>query len=376
VRAALDAGERETAYATLAYSVLLPDTVRSGQWLVLANAYQADDPSRAGIAYQAALDLSALGPTLGDPARADISLQNARGFAALDQSWLASIAVAQAETIARQSLTLLPAQRRDILGQVASAYDRLEQADAARNVRENLSAYSAGPGVVAEPVPPQLPALRGTVVLSLDLTAALGARQQAAATMAARWLAASPGERDSLASALGKALVQEDAARAAFYGAAGSLPLPERLALLHDRVNWLTVRLRIARGAYGVSLVPEWEGQADAIVTELRDAYTEMINGYGQQLDALGAVEKLSARVELLRQGVLWVRLGLFPDQGAELALSEQLAEASRDLWTRQGSIGLTIVSREERGRALYLLAGSDVRQQALGSNPDRPEDS
>ncbi len=376
VRAALDAGERETAYATLAYSALLPDTVRSGQWLVLANAYQADDPSRAGIAYQAAMDLSALGPTLGDPARADISLQTARGFSTLDQSWLASIAVAQAEAIARQSLTLLPAQRRDILGQVASTYERLEQADAARNVRDNLAAFSAGPGVVTEPVPPQLPALRGNVVLPLELTAALGARQQAAATMAARWLAASSGERGGLASALGEALAREDAARAAFYGAAGNLSLPDRLALLHDKVNWLTVRLRVARGAYGVSLVPGWEQQVDAIATELSAAYTEMINGYGQQLDALGAVEKLSARVELLRQGVLWVRLGLFPDQGAELALSEQLAEASRDLWTRQGSIGLTIVSREERGRALYLLAGSDVRQQALGSNPDRPEDS
>ena len=218
--------------------------------------------------------------------------------------------------------------------------------------------------------------LRGNVVLPVELTAALGARQQAAANMAALWLAASPGEREVLASALGESLAQEDAVRAAFYGAAGNLPLADRLALLHDKVNWLSVRLRVARGAYGVSLVPEWEQQVDAIVIELRDAYTEMINGYGQQLDALGAIEKLSARVELLRQGVLWVRLGLFTDQGAEQALSEQLAEASRDLWTRQGSIGLTIVSREERGRALYLLTGSDVRQQALGSNPDRPEDS
>lgn len=376
VRAALDAGERETAYATLAYSVLLPDTVRSGQWLVLANAYQADDPSRAGIAYQAAMDLSALGPTLGDPARADVSLQIARGFAALDRSWLASIAVAQAETIARQSLTLMPAQRRDILGQVASTYERLEQADAARNVRDNLAAYSAGPGVGTAPVPPQLSALRGNVVLPVELTAALGARQQAAANMAALWLAASPGEREVLASALGESLAQEDAVRAAFYGAAGNLPLADRLALLHDKVNWLSVRLRVARGAYGVSLVPEWEQQVDAIVIELRDAYTEMINGYGQQLDALGAIEKLSARVELLRQGVLWVRLGLFPDQGAEQALSEQLAEASRDLWLRQGSVGLTIVSREERGRGLYLLSGSDAREQALAPGPSSLPDS
>lgn len=366
VRAALDAGERETAYATLAYSVLLPDTVRSGQWLVLANSYQAGDPSRAVIAHQAAMDLSALGPTLGDSARADISLQNARGLAALDRSWLASIAVEQAESIARQSLALLPAQRRDILSQVASAHERLGQADAARNIRNNLAAYSVGPGVATEPVPPQLATLRGNVVLPVELTAALGARQQAAASMAARWLAASPSEREGLAGALGEALAQEDAVRAAFYGAAANLSLPDRLALLHDKVNWLTVRLRVARGAYGVSLVPAWEQQVDAIITELRDAYTEMINGYGQQLDALGAVERLSARVELLSQGVLWVRLGLFPGQSAEQALSQQLAEASRELWTRQGGAGLTIITREERGRSLYLLSGSDVRQQAL----------
>jgi flagellar basal body-associated protein FliL len=35
IRASLDANERETAYATLAYSMLLPDTVRGGQWLVM-----------------------------------------------------------------------------------------------------------------------------------------------------------------------------------------------------------------------------------------------------------------------------------------------------------------------------------------------------
>ena len=54
-------------------------------------------------------------------------------------------------------------------------------------------------------------------------------------------------------------------------------------------------------------------------------AYTDLVNGYGRQLDTLDPVEALTARVELLRQAVLWVRLGLFPDQGAEEALSRQL---------------------------------------------------
>jgi hypothetical protein len=60
---------------------------------------------------------------------------------------------------------------------------------------------------------------------------------------------------------------------------------------------------------------------------------------------------------------VLWVRLGLFPDQGAEDDLSRQLSEASKDLWSRQGGVGLTIVNQLERGLRLYLLAGSDARQ-------------
>ena len=111
--------------------------------------------------------------------------------------------------------------------------------------------------------------------------------------------------------------------------------------------------------------MPAWEEQTAAIITELNNAYTEIINGYGQQLDTLGEDDKLRARMELLRQGVLWVRLGLFPDQGAEQALSQQLTEASRDLWMRQGGVGLQIVSQEERGLVLYLLEGSDSNQQA-----------
>jgi hypothetical protein len=363
IRAALDAGERETANATLAYSVLLPDTVRSGQWLILANAYQATDPDRAGAAYQAAADLAALGPTLGDPARAEISLQVARGCDALEKSWLAPLLVAQAENIARYSRTLLPGQRRDLLNQAAAAYERLGGGAAARKIRDNIGAYSAGPGLPIERTEPLLPTLRGTVVLPEGVTTAMSARQQAAASMAARWLSASPSERDSLAGSLGEALEQEDAARKVFYDSAGSLSLADSLALLHDRINWLTIKLRVARGAYGASLVPAWESQADAIAAELSAAYTDVINGYGKQLDTLDPVEALGARVELLRQGVLWVRLGLFPDQGAEEALARQLAEASRDLWSRQGGAGLTIANQIERGLRLYLLAGSDARE-------------
>lgn len=363
IRAALDGGERETAYATLVYSVLLPDAVRSGQWLILANAYQAPDPTRAAVAYQAAGDLAALGPMLGDAARADISLQAGRGYTALDKDWLAPLLIAQSENIARFSLTLLPAQRRDILTQVAAAYERAGQSSAAGSIRANLNAYSAGPGIVGQRAEPLLPTLRGGVVWPTSVVAAISARQQAAASLAARWLAAKGADRQALADALGAALMQEEAARATFYNAAGDLPLADSLALLHDRINWLTIKLRVSRAAYGVSFVPTWEAESDEIAAELSAAYTDLINGYGRQLDTLDPAEAVPARVELLRQGVLWVRLGLFPDTSAEDALSRQLSEASKDLWARQGGVGLTIVSQVERGLRLYLLAGSDARQ-------------
>jgi hypothetical protein len=62
--------------------------------------------------------------------------------------------------------------------------------------------------------------------------------------------------------------------------------------------------------------------------------------------------------VELLRNSLLAIRLGLFGDQSLEAELSRQLTEASKELWQRQGGVGPVIVSQNEGGLPLYLLAG------------------
>ena len=41
-------------------------------------------------------------------------------------------------------------------------------------------------------------------------------------------------------------------------------------------------------------------------------------------------------------------------------ALSAQLAEASRQLWMRQGNAGLTVIGQDVDGQRFYLLSGSD----------------
>jgi hypothetical protein len=358
IGAALDAGESETAFATVAYSPLLPDTLRSGHWLLLGSRLQAADPGRAALAYRAALDESALGPGLSELARANISLQAARGLLAVKQDAAARLALTQAENIARYGLSPMPAQRRDLLQQVAAAYRASGDGKTAASILSNLDTASQGPGVKIEAPAQLLPGLHGSVVLPAAVTEAMAGREHAAADLATQWLKSSPDQRKQLAGALGQALRDEDAARTQFYAGASSLALPNRLALLHDKVAWLTLKYRVAELGYGVSLAPEWEGKAADLETQMAGAYTELINGYGQQLDTLSPTDAAVGRVELLRQAVLWSRLGLFPGN-SEAMLSQQLLSAVKQLWTRQGNAGLVVVEQQAGGQRYYLLSGS-----------------
>ena len=361
IRAARDAGELETAYTGLAYSTLLSDSSRSGLWLLLANdLITQGDAGRALVAYNAAMDLAALAPELSDLARADISLQAADGYAELAAGPAAQLALAQAEEIARNGLSLLPAQRRAILTRVIAALRKAGDADAANALNAQLARAGAGVGVEIAAPSPVLTGLRGSIVLPPEVAAAISQRQGAAAALAARWLAAEADERTALASALGDALLAEDAARMDAYARLGDLNDADRLALLYDQVAWQTIKYRAANRAYGVSLVPAWEAQTEAIAQGVAAAYTELINSYGRRLDSLDTASLNVARVELLRQGLLWSELGLFPgDAGGELG--RQLVEASGQLRLRLGDIGLSIAINEETGVPFYILRSGDA---------------
>lgn len=357
-RAALDAGEKETAFAALAYSLLLPDNIRGGHWLLLAPYCRQTDGVRANVCYQAALDLAALSPALNDAARADLSLQAARGFGQLGQPKAARLALAQVENIARYSISLQPAQRREVLGRLIEEYRSSGDNQAVASVQKLLGEGSAGPGIITGPAGATLADLRGSVVLPDSVANAVVARQQAAAQVAAKWFQADERTRSELANNLGHALIEEDRVRSEFYSAATRLSPADRLALLHDQVAWLTVKYRVARGGYGASLVPNWEQEADGVRAALAETYTRLVNGYNQQIDTLSPADASQVRVELLRQSVLWFRLGLLPGSMEDI-LSEKLADASRQLWTRQGNAGLTIVAQDVDGARFYLLSGS-----------------
>jgi hypothetical protein len=372
VRASLAANEVETAYAGLAYSLLLPDDLRGGHWVLLAQRYappggqdvargqESGDQERALICYQAVLDEAALSPELNDTTRAGLALQAARGMAGLGKLATSRLALTEAEEIARYSLTLLPAQRRDILVQVIAGFQGLGDQQRAGALETSIDSASAGPGISVPPPGDVLATLRGSVVLPADVTAAIVARQAAAAALAAGWLQASPTARAQLATALGSALSDEDAVRARFYGREPSLSPADQLAMLHDQVAWLTIKYRVARLAYGTSLVAAWEGNAPQIASQLSAAYSNLIDSYSRRLDTLAAGDAEVGRLQLLQQALLWVRLGLLPAP-VEATLSAQLSSASQQLWTRRGSAGLVIITQDADGQHFYLLSGSNA---------------
>jgi hypothetical protein len=363
-RAARDAGELETAYATLAYSTLLPDNPRNGLWLLLADDFAAQDPNRALVAARAALDMAALAPDLGDLARADVSLQAAKTFQDLGAEEPARLALAQAEEIGRHGLSLLPAQRRAILARVSDALRERGDTEAASALRGQLAEAVVGSGVQTPATVFRLSDLRGSIVLPADVAQIISRRQEAAASLAARWLPAGAEERIALAAALGEALLAEDEVRTSAYSRLGELSDADRLALLHDQIAWQTVKYRVARRGYGVSLVPAWEAQVDAITQQLASTYTELINGYGRQLDALDATSYDVGHMDLLRQGLLWSRLGLFPGD-AGLELGRQLVEASTTMRQRLGNAGLGVATSDDAGLLFYILRGGAPSEQA-----------
>ncbi len=329
------------------------------------------DAARALLASSVLLDHAALGTTLSDLGRGELALGAAQGLAALNRPAVARLAIAETEKLAQQSTSLLPAQRRALLEEVAAAYRSIGDETAAAGVQKNLDSQAAGPGVTPEPEGLLLPELLGTVTLPQDVTESLSARQKAAAFLAARWITTQASARQPLVDALAEALRAEDAVRAAFYESLPSLSAPDQLAVMHDRVTWASIKWRVAGRGYGASLVPEWEGQADVLRVELVAAFTDLINAYGRQLDGLAAGDAAAGRVELLRQGILWSRLGLFPGN-AESSLAGQLVDASQKLWTRRGGTGLVIVTQEVQGVRLYLLTGAGSPPAEANGTPGR----
>ncbi len=375
--AALDQGEWDNAFALIAYDPNLDDPTRIGVLLQLGGRYAASRRALpAARCYQAAARIATLSPFLSDRVRADTYLQAGAGLRSLGAREAARMAVDQAYLVAQFSPTL----RRDPgamrLTQVANAYAALgadalaEQARAKSNEvvtvqPDEVALLPREPFVIpAATLPPSPEVDEATLV------------RQAAARQLQSDLIANPPRRaqdwpsDSMAQ-LRDALIQEDGVRTAYYEQAtrGGLSVPVQVALLKDRVNWLATKARVARGAFGAALVPDWQREAAAHQQALSDAWGDLFRLYESQAAAIPNGQAVSQATEdVLRQELFAIRWGWY--QGAsEQDLHSQLADVSRQL--QEASIlSLRLDSLTVGNRMTDLLLPDDLYGQNQGALP------
>ncbi len=336
--AALDGGHWENAYALIAYDASMSDPARIGALLQLGSRYDAArDRHKAAWCYLYAARIAVLSPSLSDAVRADTLLQASTGLRAVGASSAARLMADQAFLVAQHSPELGRESQSRRLTQVGNAYAALGANDLATKARE----------IANEPVASVVDAGTGSRVPFMVQPAELPASEEVRLATLTRMAAAKQlhddvsGQdpngpvdwpQDSL-NQLRDALEQEDQARQAYYDQQTAIAKgPAEIALMRERVNWLGLKHRIAEGAFGIALVPEWVKARSDIAVAWSDAWGELWELTRAQVNAVPNAQAISqANQDVLRQMLLSVRWGWY--QGAtEKELHDELSEIAEAL--------------------------------------------
>lgn len=375
--AMLDAGHWENAYALIAYDPTLPDPTRIGALLQLGTRYAATkDVRRAAACYQAAARIATLSPMLSDSVRVDTYLQVAVGLRALNGRDAARLAIDQAYLVTAYTPTLPREARARRLAQVADAYARLDLDALAAQARAKASEYATVKGEEGVSLPREpFVIASGKLPPSTEVANAMQTRLAAAQQLLEDaqqnpLQSAADLPQDSLAQ-LSDALRQEDRARFAYYDqeiARAKEPVA-RAALLHDRVNWLALKYRVARGAFGVVLVAEWGKNPAAIADAWSDAWGDLLRWYEAQAAAIPNAQAVSQAMEdVLRQELLALRWGWY--RGAsEKELRAALREVTQKLREQSiTSLRLDVLNRD--GKMIDWLVPDELYGQGEKALP------
>ncbi len=349
IDAGIDNSDLATAYAGLVYSLDLSDRQRIGRLIALGTRLtEADSSGVASAVFQQVYDLALLSPNLNDRQRAEALWRAARGWGALGRSDQALIALDQAEVIAAQSPHLQTAQRRSILVLLEEAYRDLEESKRAKDVEDQIggldqamTSESAGSRAKAADLPSD-----GQPISSPEVGALEEARRQAAyAVIDSLSLGEPPSE---LLNSLAEALRAEDTAKLSLYSQElDSTTQAGRRSQIHQLLaRWLLLKCRVAQKGFGLSIVPEWEGQAGDIQANLSKAYEDLAFDYEDWSASLpDAAQTAPSSYAALRSIVLSGRLGQYPNYP-----SGQLSQ----------KLGAAVASMTEAGYVNDLYLGVD----------------
>jgi len=371
---ALDGGHWENAYAMVAYDTRLSFTTRLGALLQLAPRYAASKDTRKAVwCYQAAAQLATLAPELSDAARLDAYAQANAGLRELNAREVARWVTDQAYLVAQYSPYLQRDLRARRLTQIADAYTALGatplSAQARLKAREAASATGESATVQVETVfnapsgqLPSAPQLDAVIKARLDATQLLQDD-----VLDAKFKTMSAVPKDWL-TPLGDLLDEEDRVREDYYAAQLAAAKDEgvRVALLREKRNWLALKLRAARGGFGIGLTPAWEKDARAIAVALSETHAELY----QLSEAQAAKQKESVQAldDTLRRELYTARWGWFT------------SVAEKDVWLalddnnqrlRESAPTELVLDQVARGtRVLYWLVPSELYGQGERARP------
>lgn len=364
IRQAIAKDRPETAFAAVLYQPGLSDRETAGSLLLLAPIYIAKGERAKGLfCFKLAGTVTTLSPDLADTTRADLFIEIGEGLFAINETELARFYFDQAFTLAGVSPYLQVVHRRSIFERLQKNYIALGERTLARQSLD-LSAN-----------PPNIALITGEgAVISKNRPIALAEAVQSAE--AARWLKAQElaallverGGRapQSAYEALREALIVEDNQKLSYYEAEleAEAQVSRKIDITFAKIEWLSVKYRIARKAYGLSLVPEWEAQAEQIRSDLTKTYETLFALYGDLVVALPEISEIDrATEEKLRREVLAGELGRYPNY-PEDQRQQQLIEASQHLVSTQAGLNIGIeivqVDNEERYTLVYQASSGE----------------
>jgi len=340
---AIDKARPETALAGLLFHPTLTNRESAGGFLQLANAYaQSNAPAKATFSYKMACTIATLAPDMSDTVRADVFLQASEGLIRLEQPALAKFYLDQTFVVASRSPYLQAAHRRTIFERLQKNYIILDERVLAR---ESLS-LSANPPSLEQVATEQ------TVLPQSQAVPLPAAGQEAEAN---RWRAAQEltvllverggNAPQNAVDTLAQALIAEDRQKLPYYQSEfeNTTQVSKKVDFTMAQINWLSIKYRVARRAYGISLVPEWESEAEQIRADLTKTYERLYALYADMIIALPEVSQIDkATVERLRSEILAGELGRYPNYPEEQR-RKQLLDATNQLIDTQPEINVFV---------------------------------
>ena len=333
----------ETALSVLLFEPTLTNKESAGGFLQLASVYAENGNNRKAVfSLEMGCTIATLAPDVSDTVRADVFIEAGESLIRLDNRSLAKHCLDQAFVVAFRSPFLQAAHRRAIFERLQKNYMILGDRALAR---ESLT-LSANPPSLALYTDQQtvLPDSEA-VPLSQPIQEAEANRWLAAQQLAVLLVERGGSAPQEAIEILAEALVIEDQLKQSYYTReiAGATQVSKKIDFTLAQITWLSTKYRVARRGYGLSIVPEWETEADQIRSDLTKAYENLFTFYADLAIALPAASEIDkAAEERLRREILVGELGRYPNYPQEQRRN-QLVEATDQLVTTQPEVGIFV---------------------------------